>query len=103
GYHVPGGGEYHSIKEALKHYANYQNQPIVVKPKSTNYGIGISVFKKFPDKASYKEALEIAFQEDDTVLVEESVAGTEYRFFLLVEAVVDVLLCITANVIGDCE
>lgn len=103
GYHVPGGGEYHSIKEALKHYANYQNQPIVVKPKSTNYGIGISVFKKFPDKASYKEALEIAFQEDDTVLVEEYVAGTEYRFFVLDDEVGAVLLRVPANVIGDGE
>src|SRR5699024_521991 len=103
GYHVPGGGEYHTRKEALTHYAYYQKQPIVVKPKSTNYGIGISVFKKFPDKASYKEALEIAFQEDDTVLVEEYVAGTEYRFFVLDDEVGAVLLRVPANVIGDGE
>src|SRR5699024_1646141 len=101
GFNVPGGGEYHSIKEALNHYSNYQNQPIVVKPKSTNYGIGISVFKKYPDKTSYKEALDIAFQEDDTVLVEEFVPGTEYRFFVLNDEVGAVLLRVPANVIGD--
>src|SRR5699024_9481128 len=101
GFNVPGGGEYHSIKEALNHYSNYQNQPIVVKPKSTNYGIGISVFKKYPDKTSYKEALDIAFQEDDTVLVEEFVPGTEYRFLVLNDEVGAVLLRVPANVIGD--
>src|SRR5699024_7933298 len=60
-----------------------------------------SVFKKYPDKASYKEALDIAFQEDDTVLVEEFVAGTEYRFFVLNDEVGAVLLRVPANVTGD--
>ena len=101
GFNVPGGGEYHSKKEALNHYLDYQGQAIVIKPKSTNYGIGISVFKKYPDKASYKEALDIAFQEDDTVLVEEFVAGTEYRFFVLNDEVGAVLLRVPANVTGD--
>lgn len=101
GFNVPGGGEYHSIKEAMGNYLKYKDQPIVVKPKSTNYGIGISVFKKFPSKESYKEALEIAFKEDDTVLVEEFVAGTEYRFFVLNDEVGAVLLRVPANVTGN--
>ncbi len=101
GYAVPGGGEYHSMDEALGSYEKYRDQAIVVKPKSTNYGIGISVFKEFPDKDSYKEALEIAFEEDDAVLVEEFVAGTEYRFFVLNGKVEAVLLRVPANVIGD--
>lgn len=101
GYAVPGGGEYHLIDEALGSYEKYRDQAIVVKPKSTNYGIGISVFKDFPDKDSYKEALEIAFKEDDAVLVEEFIAGTEYRFFVLNGKVEAVLLRVPANVIGD--
>lgn len=103
GYQVPGGGEYHSIAEAMDNYMKYKDQAIVVKPKSTNYGIGISVFKKFPSEESYKEALEIAFKEDDTVLVEEFVAGTEYRFFVLNGEVGAVLLRVPANVTGDGE
>lgn len=101
GYEVPGGGEYHSVEEALNSYLKYKDQPIVVKPKSTNYGIGISVFKTFPSKESFKEALEIAFKEDTTVLVEEFVAGTEYRFFVLNGEVGAVLLRVPANVTGD--
>lgn len=103
GYEVPGGGEYQSVEEALDSYLKYKDQPIVVKPKSTNYGLGISVFKTFPSKESFKEALEIAFKEDTTVLVEEFVAGTEYRFFVLNGEVGAVLLRVPANVTGDGE
>lgn len=101
GYSVPGGGEYHSIGEALASYSRYKGQAIVIKPKSTNYGIGISVFKNAPDKDNFKEALEIAFKEDDTVLVEEFIGGTEYRFFVLNDKVEAVLLRVPANVTGD--
>lgn len=100
-YAVPDGGEYHSIEQAVANYGKYKGQAIVVKPKSTNYGIGISVFKKSPDKETFKEALEIAFKEDDTVLVEEFVEGTEYRFFILNDKVEAVLLRVPANVVGD--
>src|SRR5699024_1361076 len=81
GFNVRGGGEYHSIKEAMGNYLKYKDQPIVVKPKSTNYGIGISVFKKFPSKESYKEALEIAFKEDDRS--EEHTSELQSRFDLV--------------------
>lgn len=101
GYMVPQGGEYHSIEEALRSFGKYANQAIVVKPKSTNYGIGISVFKNPPSLESFEEALEIAFKEDDAVLVEEFVAGTEYRFFVLDGKVAAVLLRVPANVVGD--
>lgn len=100
-YAVPLGGEYQSIEEALASYSLYRNQAIVVKPKSTNYGIGISVFKNPPNKETYQEALEIAFKEDEAVLVEEFIAGTEYRFFVLDGKVAAVLLRIPANVEGD--
>lgn len=103
GYTVPLGGEYHTVEDAIGDYAKYKNQAIVVKPKTTNYGIGISVFKNAPSQESYKEALEIAFKEDDAVLVEEFVAGTEYRFFVLDGEVAAVLLRIPANVVGDGE
>lgn len=103
GYTVPLGGEYHTVEDAAGDYMKYKNQAIVIKPKTTNYGIGISVFKNAPSKESYKEALEIAFKEDDAVLVEEFVAGTEYRFFVLDGEVAAVLLRIPANVVGDGE
>ncbi len=103
GYAVPQGGEYESVADALGNFEKYRGQSIVVKPKSTNYGIGISVFKNPPTKESYQEALEIAFKEDEAVLVEEFVAGTEYRFFVIDGEVEAVLLRVPANVVGDGE
>lgn len=101
GYSVPGGEEYTSIEEAKGHYWMYENSQIVVKPKSTNFGIGISVFKEDPERQSYEEAVEIAFKEDSAILVEEYAAGTEYRFFVLDGETKAVLLRIPANVVGD--
>lgn len=101
GFIVPAGEEYQSLDEAIAHFYMYQNKPIVVKPKSTNYGLGISIFKKAPKLDDFKEALEIAFKEDEAVLVEEYIKGTEYRFFILNGEVQAVLLRTPANVIGD--
>lgn len=101
GFSVPSGGEYHSIDEALASYGKYKDQAIVIKPKSTNYGIGISVFKEYPKQSSFEEALKIAFKEDKTVLIEEFVEGTEYRFFVLNDKVEAVLLRVPANISGD--
>lgn len=103
GYQVPQGGEYHSVEEAVGNYEKYKDQGIVVKPKSTNYGIGISIFKESATRESFKEAVEIAFKEDDAILIEEFVAGTEYRFFVLDGEVGAVLLRVPANVVGDGE
>lgn len=45
--------------------------------------------------------MEIAFSEDSSVLVEEFIAGTEYRFFVLDGKCEAVLLRLPANVRGD--
>jgi len=103
GYEVPAGEEYQSVEEAFDNFAKFENSSFVVKPKSTNFGLGISIFKNKTTKESYREALEIAFKEDDSVLVEEFVEGTEYRFFVLNNKTEAVLLRIPANVVGDGE
>lgn len=101
GFDVPGGSEYQTIDSALDDFYRYENKEFVVKPKSTNYGVGISVFKQAPSKKSFQEALKIAFKEDDDVLVEDYIEGTEYRFFILDGKTQAVLLRIPANVTGD--
>ncbi|MFO8070159.1 MAG: bifunctional glutamate--cysteine ligase GshA/glutathione synthetase GshB [Alkalibacterium sp.] len=98
---VPAGEEFSSFTEAKNHYELAAKQSIVVKPKSTNYGIGISIFKQLPSKRAYEDALTIAFKEDDGILVEEYIEGTEYRFFVLDEKVEAVLLREPANITGD--
>ncbi|MGY3777764.1 bifunctional glutamate--cysteine ligase GshA/glutathione synthetase GshB [Isobaculum melis] len=101
GFHVPAGEEYQEEAVALANYWRYQDKAIVVKPKSTNYGLGISIFKEGPSLEDYTTAIKIAFKEDQAVLVEEYVTGTEYRFFVLDGKVEAIMLRVPANVIGD--
>lgn len=101
GYVVPDGEEYHSANEAKKNYWRVEGKQFVVKPKSTNYGVGITVFKQAASQEAYEEAIDIAFKEDSAVLVEAFAHGTEYRFFVLNGQTEAVLLRIPANVKGD--
>lgn len=101
GFPVPAGAEFADKETALRYFFQIQNKAIVVKPKSTNYGLGISIFKDGTDLTSYEKALDIAFSEDDSLLVEEYIAGTEYRFFILDGKCEAVLLRVAANVLGD--
>ncbi|MBF0775678.1 bifunctional glutamate--cysteine ligase/glutathione synthetase [Streptococcus azizii] len=101
GFPVPAGAEFSSKKEALRYYGEIEKQAIVVKPKSTNFGLGISIFQDGLCQKDYEKALDIAFAEDKQVLVEEFIQGTEYRFFVLDGKCEAVLLRVAANVVGD--
>lgn len=101
GFPVPAGAEFSNKEDALRYYGQVASSAIVVKPKSTNFGLGISIFQDPASLADYEKALDIAFSEDSHVLVEEFVAGTEYRFFILDGKCEAVLLRVAANVVGD--
>lgn len=101
GFPVPAGAEFANKDDALRYYGQIANSAIVVKPKSTNFGLGISIFQESTSLSGYEKALDIAFSEDSHVLVEEFVAGTEYRFFILDGKCEAVVLRVAANVVGD--
>lgn len=101
GFSVPGGREYKNIEDALNDYERYMDEKIVIKPKSTNFGLGISVFQKEFSKEDYEEAIRIAFKEDEFVLVEEFIKGTEYRFYVMDGKVEGITLRVPANIEGD--
>ena len=101
GFRVPAGEEFTDMASALAAFEAYAAGGFVVKPKSTNFGLGISIFKEAASREDYQKALEIAFAEDRAVLVEEFFPGTEYRFFVLKDQVLAILLRVPANVVGD--
>ncbi|MFC4993325.1 bifunctional glutamate--cysteine ligase GshA/glutathione synthetase GshB [Rubritalea tangerina] len=98
---VPVGGHYTDLKHALADFNRYKSQAIVVKPKSTNFGLGITILKQNSDENHYLTALKMAFAEDSSVLVEPFIAGREFRFFLIDNKVEGVLHRVPANVMGD--
>ncbi|WP_330111895.1 bifunctional glutamate--cysteine ligase GshA/glutathione synthetase GshB [Cetobacterium somerae] len=99
---VPQGKDYFNIEEAKSDYRKY-GAGIVIKPKSTNFGLGITIFKEEFSKEDYEKALEIAFKEDNSILIERFIKGKEYRIFVIGDEVVGILHRVPANVKGDGE
>ncbi|WP_163655276.1 bifunctional glutamate--cysteine ligase GshA/glutathione synthetase GshB [Listeria sp. PSOL-1] len=98
---VPFGKSFINLTDALQAYDEFSDQAIVIKPKSTNFGIGISIFKESYTKEDYHKALEIAFSHDSAIIIEEFIPGNEYRFLVIDDKAVAVLLRVPANVTGD--
>lgn len=102
GFRVPKGYEVSSLEEALQKFNYIKNKPIVIKPKSTNFGLGITIFKNGTSSIdNYSKAIEFALKEDKDILIEEFIEGTEYRFFVIEGKTEAVLLRVPANVVGD--
>jgi len=98
---VPKGLEYTSIDEAKVDFMIHQGKPVVIKPNQTNFGLGITILKENTDEQIFQRAIDIAFEYDSTILIEEFIAGKEFRFFVIGDEVVGILHRVPANVIGD--
>ena len=79
----------------------FYNKPLVVKPRNTNYGTGITVFSKPASKKQVLEAIKYAFEFDNNVLIEEYVKGMEYRFLVVNGKCLSVAHRRIASVVGD--
>ena len=98
---VPKGLEYTSAEAAKTDFLIHQGKAIVVKPNQTNFGLGITILKENEDEEMYQRAVDIAFEHDSTILIEEFIAGKEFRIFVIGDEVVGILHRVPANVTGD--
>lgn len=98
---VPNGEVYSNADRAKADFLRFQGKPIVIKPNQTNFGIGITILKENMDEVTFQRAVDIAFEHDSTILIEEFVAGKEYRFFVIGDEVAGILHRVPANVTGD--
>ncbi len=101
GIRVPRGLDYTSAEAAKTDFLFHQSKTIVVKPNQTNFGLGITILKGNLDEETYRRAVDIAFEHDSTILIEEFIAGKEFRFFVIGDEVVGILHRVPANVTGD--
>ncbi|OOF45699.1 bifunctional glutamate--cysteine ligase/glutathione synthetase, partial [Rodentibacter trehalosifermentans] len=102
GFNVPKSVEFTDIESAVKNFPLFENRAVVIKPKSTNFGLGITIFQYgVQNRNDFAKAVEIAFREDKEIMIEDYLVGTEYRFFVLGGKTLAVLLRVPANVIGD--
>lgn len=98
---VPEGIKIKSVSEAMENFHRFKGQDIVVKPKSTNFGLGISIIKGLVAKNDYQKAVENAFKYGESILIEDFITGNEYRFLIVGNEVVAILHRMPANVVGD--
>jgi len=101
GIKVPGGFEYTSIETAKESFVLLHGKPVVIKPNQTNFGLGITILKDNNDELIFQRAVDIAFEHDSTILIEEFIEGKEFRFFVIGDEVVGILHRVPANVTGD--
>ena len=101
GLKVPSGTSFSNIEDAKAYYTSLPDKAIVVKPKNTNYGLGITIFRGKPGEEDYIDALNFAYKEDHTVLVEEYIEGTELRFYIQDNQTMAIVERRPAHVIGD--
>lgn len=100
GIRVPRGRDFINPTDAFN-YAKSLGNNFVIKPKLTNFGIGVNIYTENPSDDRIREGVDIAFSFDKTILVEEYIKGNEYRFLVVDDETVGVLNRVPANVVGD--
>src|SRR3989344_4243725 len=100
GISTPRGGHFTTAHEAVAYCTRNRSVALGVNPASTNYGTGVSIMSPGSD-SMYRTAVARAFKHDDSILVEEFIAGKEYRFLTIAGKVIAVLNREPANVVGD--
>ena len=101
GISTPRGGRFTGREEAINFCLEHRESALVVKPTTTNLGVGISVLVAKRSATDYEAAVKRAFKFASIILVEEFIPGKEYRFLVIDGKVIAVLNREPANVIGD--
>lgn len=85
----------------LERIQAFAGKKAVVKPVSTNYGIGISVFEEPATERQLREAVLLAGKFDRHVLIEEYCPGREFRFLVIAGRTFAVTHRRACHVVGD--
>jgi len=101
GVRSPAGRLHDSVTTALADWPRVRGRATVVKPRSTNFGEGVAILAADATQAEYEQAVRAAFELDAAALVEDFVAGREFRFLVIGGRTRAVLHRVPANVAGD--
>ncbi|NEW80844.1 MAG: bifunctional glutamate--cysteine ligase GshA/glutathione synthetase GshB [Mariniphaga sp.] len=101
GIRIPKGLDYTDQISAKAGFQYFRDKAVVIKPKLTNFGLGITILKTNSDAAIFERAVDIAFNFDSGILIEEFIEGKEFRIFVMADEVVGILHRVPANVTGN--
>ncbi|BDA79065.1 carboxylate--amine ligase [Leptospira kobayashii] len=98
---VPIGKNYSNLQSALGDFKIFEDKKKVIKPVTTNFGIGIGISPIGDSFENFKIFVERALSYSSSIIIEEFIEGPEYRFLVLGDEVVAVCNRVPANVTGD--
>jgi D-alanine-D-alanine ligase-like ATP-grasp enzyme len=98
---VPEGRTFADPGQALQFSRAIPGKKIVIKPATTNFGIGITIMDIDRKTAAVESAIANAFSFAETIIVEDFVAGSEYRFLVVDFETIAVCKRVPANILGD--
>ncbi|XDD44955.1 bifunctional glutamate--cysteine ligase GshA/glutathione synthetase GshB [Leptospira sp. WS39.C2] len=98
---VPIGKNYANPKDAISDYSLFLDKKKVIKPVTTNFGIGIGISNPNDHLDKFTYYVSQAFDYSNSIIIEEFIEGPEYRFLVLGDEVVAVCNRVPANVVGD--
>ncbi|SDX29114.1 bifunctional glutamate--cysteine ligase GshA/glutathione synthetase GshB [Eubacterium barkeri] len=98
---VPAGIEIQKEESYTGILPLWVGRKLVVKPKSTNFGLGITVIDHPAELSELEAAVRLAFDFDRVILLEDFIPGKEYRFLVLEGETLAVLHRRAANVVGN--
>ena len=102
GLQTPAGIEFQPDSgDAAEAIRLFVGKTAVVKPVSTNYGIGISVFENPATEKQLLEAVRLAGRFDRHILIEEYCPGREFRFLVIAGRTFAVTHRRACHVVGD--
>lgn len=100
GLRVPEDEAFTDSEAAISAYGKFKKIKCVIKPTTTNHGIGISFIEPNNEK-DYKKAIIEAFKHAESILIEEFIEGEEYRILVIDYKTQSIVKRIPAHVIGD--
>lgn len=98
---VPKGQHFESLDIAISKYNDWRNSKLVIKPTTTNFGLGIHILEREFSLNQWESSIKNAFSLSTSILIEEFIEGPEYRFLVLGEEVAAVCHRVPANVMGN--
>lgn len=101
GVRIPVGKDYSKLEDAVSDYELFLNTKKVIKPVTTNFGIGIGISNPMDSLETFTYYCKQAFSFSNSIIIEEFIEGPEYRFLVLGDEVVAVCNRVPANVVGD--
>ncbi|TGL90329.1 bifunctional glutamate--cysteine ligase GshA/glutathione synthetase GshB [Leptospira congkakensis] len=101
GIRVPVGRNYSNLETALADYTFFLDKKKVIKPVTTNFGLGIGISEPGDSLDKFTSFVNIALGLSNSIIIEEFIEGPEYRFLVLGDEVIAVCNRVPANVTGD--